>query len=325
MKDIQRLSPEQRARLERLGERGVLTREQVAAVLEELDAGPGATRGADTGLWEVVGYIGGALVLGGVSLLVSMSWVDLSRPSRVGLMVVASLVLAGVGVIIAGGPRGVRALADGRSSPRGRIVAVLFALAACTASMAVGSAVEVPGSPGVATLTATATGLLVALLAYAAIRRLPVLLATIGFSVGVVLAATEEWFDGSTPSVTVGLVALGAGWTALAVTGALRHRHVVLGAGVLIALTGAQCPVGSEQPSWAYGLTLLIALLCFGAYLTERAPVLLALGVLGVTVAVPEAVWHWSRGTLSGPLAVLLVGVVFVVAGGIGFRLRRNR
>ncbi|QUH05161.1 DUF2157 domain-containing protein [Saccharopolyspora erythraea] len=319
MNETHRLSSEQRARLERLADRGVLTREQVAAVLEELDHPRPVPESAGTGLWEVLGYIGGALVLGGASLLVGMSWEDLTRPGRVGLLAAATLVLAVAGLVIAGGPRGARAFAGQAPSPRGRIVGVLFALGACTAALAVGSGLDAYES-----LAATTTGLLAALLGYAVVRGVPLLVVAIGFSIGVVTSAAGEWFNDSTPLTTTALVALGAVWTALAVAGVLRYRHTALGAGVVIAMAGSQYPMSSEQPWWGYGLTLLIALACFAAYLVERAAVLLVLGVVGVTVSVPEAVWDWTGGALSGPLVVLLVGVVFLAAGGIGLRLRRN-
>lgn len=314
------LSSRQRAGLQRLVDRGVLTPDQAELVRGELDPERAADARRGGGLWEVLGYVGGALVLGGASLVVGMSWDDLARAARVALLAAATLALIGTGVGIAGGPREVRAFADREPSPRTRITGVLFVLASCTAALAVGSAVHVDGS-----LPATATGLLVAVLGYAATRGLPALVAALGFSVGVCLAAVYEWFAVTTTPLTVGLVALGALWAGLATAGALRHRRAALGGGVLIALVGAQQPVGTGQPWWGYGLTLLIAVLCFGAYLYARSPVLLALGVLGVTVAVPEAVWDWTDGALSGPVTVLLVGVVFLAASAAGWRLRRTR
>ncbi|MEV4648579.1 hypothetical protein [Saccharopolyspora sp. NPDC049357] len=319
MSNSQRLSPEQRARLERLGERGVLSREQVAAVLDELDIERGAPWGSRTAVWEVLGYIGGALVLAGAVLLVGMYWEDLAVPARVALLVAATLALVGAGLVIAGGPRALRAFGEADPSARSRIVSALFALASCTAALAVGSGVDVLES-----VAASVTGLLVALLGYVVVGGLPVLLATIGFSVGVVMAAVAEWFDSSSPATTTGLVALGAVWTALSALRVMGHRRPVLGAGVLIALAGAQYAVGVD-PSWVgYGLTLLIGLLCFGGYLVERAVVLLALGVLAVTVAVPEAIWDWTDGALGGPVAVLLVGAVFLTASALGLRLRKR-
>ena len=316
------LSSRQRAGLQRLVDRGALTPDQAESVRGELDPERAADARRGGGLWEVLGYVGGALVLGGASLVVGMSWDDLARSARVVLLAAATLALIGTGVGIAGGPREVRAFAEREPSPRTRITGVLFVLASCTAALAVGSAVHVDGA-----LPATAAGLLVAVLGYVATRGLPALVASLGFSVGVVLAAVNEWFAATTMTtpLTVGLVALGALWAGLATAGALRHRQAALGGGVLIALVGAQQPVGTGQPWWGYGLTLLIAVLCFGAYLYARSPVVLSLGVLGVTVAVPEAVWDWTDGALSGPVTVLLVGVVFLAASGAGWRLRRTR
>ncbi|TDC95435.1 hypothetical protein E1161_04435 [Saccharopolyspora aridisoli] len=320
MSNSQRLSSEQRARLDRLGEQGVLSREQVAAVLDELDRERGAAWGSRTAVWEVLGYIGGALVLGGAVLLVGMYWENLAVPARVALLVAATLALVGAGLVMAGGPRALRAFGgEAEPSARSRIVSALVALASCTAALAVASGVDVLES-----LAASVTGLLVASLGYVVVGGLPVLLVAVGFSVGVVAAAVAEWFDSSSPAHTTGLVALGTVWTALAVLGVVRHRRPVLGAGVLIALAGAQYAVGLNQSWVGYGLTLLIGLLCFGGYLVERAVVLLALGVLAVTVAVPEAVWDWTGGALGGPVVVLLVGVVFLAASALGLRLRRR-
>lgn len=46
-------------------------------------------------------------------------------------------------------------------------------------------------------------------------------------------------------------------------------------------------------------------------------------GVLGVSVAVPEAVWDWTDGA-GGAAGILLVGgAVLLVASGVGRRLHR--
>jgi hypothetical protein len=71
-------------------------------------------------------------------------------------------------------------------------------------------------------------------------------------------------------------------------------------------------------------LTALIAVACFAGYLRHRTVVLLAFGVLGITVAVPEAVSHWFRGAMGGPLLVLVVGLAFLAASGLGLALRRR-
>lgn len=313
------LNPQQRQAVRDLVERGVLSQDQADAVLTDLDVGRTQKAPWSSGFSEVLGYVGGALVLGGAALLLNMSWDDLSRAMRAGLLVAATLVLAVAGVAIAGGPRGVRTLAAAAPGARSRIVAVLFALGSGTAAMAMSSGFEHDDS-----VAATVVGLLVALIGYLALPSVPGLLATGGFSVGVVLSVTGEWMDSSTTAGTIGLIALGLLWAVLAGTDVLAQRQVGLGGGAAIALVGAQWPLGSENPVWGYTATLLLAVLCFAVFVVERAAVLLAAGVVGVTVAVPEAVWDWTGGALGGPLIVLLVGVVLLVAGGLGLRLHKS-
>lgn len=320
------LAPGQRAALNELVDRGVLSDEQLREVLTAVERDRaaadhgGVQRSARTGLWEVLGYVGGALVLGGSSLLVAMSWGDLGQNARVALLAAAAVVLLGAGVLLGGGPRGVRGMAQTSSSPRARIVAVLFALGSGASAMTVATAVN-----SFDAVAATATGFVIALLGYLALPSLPGLLATGGFSVGVVLAIDSQWFSSSTLSVSVGLLVLGAIWAFLALTGRLVDESIGLAGAAAIALSGAQVPVSSYSPWWGYVLTVLIAVACFAGYLRHRTVVLLAFGVLGITVAVPEAVWHWARGALSGPLTVLIVGLAFLIASGIGLLLRRTQ
>lgn len=313
------LAPRQRHALNALVDRGVLSQEQLREVLTAVEGSREPAADGRTGLWEVLGYVGGALVLGGASLLVGMSWQNLGQDAKVALLAAATAVLLAAGVVIGGGPRGVRAMAADGPSPRARIVAVLLALASGAAAMTVTTALD-----HYAALAATSAGFVIALLGYLALPSLPGLLATGGFSVGVVLAVDDQWFDSSTPSVSVGLLVLGAIWAALALSGRLVEESIGLAGAAAIALSGAQVPVGSQNPWWGYGLTALIAVACFAGYLRHRTVVLLAFGVLGITVAVPEAVSHWFRGAMGGPLLVLVVGLAFLAASGLGLALRRR-
>ncbi|GAB2683439.1 hypothetical protein GCM10027271_51800 [Saccharopolyspora gloriosae] len=324
------LPPRQRRALERLVERGTLTTEQSEAVAAELSADTAPQRPG--GLWEVLGYAGGALVLGGASLLLGMSWEDLSRTARVGMLAAATALLVAAGIFIARSPRGVRALAVTEPSRRSRIVAVLFALASGTTAMAVGSGLDHLDSLNVA-MVATGAGLLVAAVACAALPSVPGLLATGGFAYGFVLSLPGDWIGGEQIPEMVLLIALGAAWAALSAGGILERpardragrirREVGFGIGAATALSGAQWTVIGHQ-SWSYATTFVLAVLCFAAFLRLRSTVLLVFGVLGVTVAVPEALYDWTGGALGGPLIVLLVGAVLLTTGGLGLRLRNR-
>lgn len=316
------ITPRQRTALENLVERGVLTGEQFTAVLEALQQRRSAAPVRRGGLWEVLGYVGGALVLGGAALLVGLSWEDLTRSARVTLLLAATAVLVVAGTVIAGGPRGVMSLAGGGASAKARVVAVLLALASCTAAMATGSALE---SFGGAALAATAVGLLVAVAGFLLLPSKLGVFVSGAFSVGVVLAAAEEWFDSSTLVITIGLIALGAVWVTLALLRTRVDEAFGLVFGAVIALIGAQWPMSTEHLWWGYGTTVVIAALCFAGYVWLRIAALLVPGVIGMTIAVPEAVWDWTGGALSAPLTVLVVGLVFLIAAGAGVRLSNMR
>ena len=79
----------------------------------------------------------------------------------------------------------------------------------------------------------------------------------------------------------------------------IRHRATAAGIAAALALIGAQFP---EHAFIVYSATLVVALVCFGCYLADRMPILLIGGVIGVTIAVPEAVWDWTGGAVSGAL-----------------------
>lgn len=323
------LPAQQRRALERLVERGTLTAQQSEAVQAELAAETGPQRAG--GLWEVLGYAGGALVLGGAGLLLGMSWEELSRAVRAGLLAAATILLVAVGLFIANGPRGVHELAVEAPSRRSRIVSVLFALASGTAAMTVGSGIEDAAGVDVS-LVATLAGTAVAASATAALPSLPLLLATGAFAYGLALSITDGWTGGQLPQMVL-LILLGLVWAALSVGGVLDlpsrdragriRRETGLGIAAATALSGAQWTIGDDQ-AISYGTTFVLAVACFAAYLRLRSAVLLVFGVAGMTLAVPEAVYHWTDGALGGPLIVLLVGAVLLAVGGFGLRLRNR-
>ena len=61
------------------------------------------------------------------------------------------------------------------------------------------------------------------------------------------------------------------------------------------------------------------------SYRWLRSIVLLVAGVLGVTLAVPEAVLDWTNGALGASLILLVAGAVLVAASAVGLRLRRDK
>lgn len=291
--------------------------EAVCSALTTATAGSPVT--ARVRLAEVIGYVGGALLLAGASLVVGTAWDTLTRAGRVGLISAVAVGLALAGLLAGGGPIALRERAAGTASPRGRIVGVLFGLAAVTSALAGGVAVD-----NHSTLVAGAIGTLVAVAAYWMVPAVPELLAAGVLSATGVLGLVEV--VGSTPlRMGVALLGLGVLWAVLTGLRVVSHPAVGLAVAVVIDLVGAQLPMADAGTIWiSYTVTLVLAVVCFGLYLLNRTTVVLAGGVVAVTLAVPEAVWHWSGGTIDAAVLVLLAGAVLLVAGGLGLHLHRR-
>ncbi|MGH3331980.1 MAG: hypothetical protein ACRDPJ_11835, partial [Nocardioidaceae bacterium] len=132
-------------------------------------------------------------------------------------------------------------------------------------------------------------------------------------------------FGGPDPLV-FGLVVLAIGlvWLALAEKGVWREVLVARVIGAAIAVIGAQIPLGSDTAWVAYVATALVAAAGFAMYVVTRAWPYLAVGVVGVTLAVPEALLDWFEGAM-GPAGVLLAaGVTLLAASLLGLRLRQE-
>ncbi|MBX6723074.1 MAG: hypothetical protein IRY92_07545, partial [Dactylosporangium sp.] len=293
--------------------------EQADAVRAAL-AGASAPRGPARWLAELAGYVGGVLMLGGAGALLATTWDRLTDDGRAGLLAAVTVVLLGGGLVIAGGPRRLPALRAGAPARR-RVVGALVALSSGTAAWTVGVLVE-----GSATLTAASlAGLLLAVAGYAVLPTAFGLLASVAFSVVGTLSIVD--YLGAATSVTLGAVVLvlGAAWALLAALGLTPPRHLGLGLGAAIALVGAQLPLGvSDAAGWAYLLTLAVALACFALYRSQRAPVLLVAGVVGLAVVAPEAVWDLTGGAIGGALILLVAGAALIAASGIGMGMWRG-
>jgi hypothetical protein len=76
--------------------------------------------------------------------------------------------------------------------------------------------------------------------------------------------------------------------------------------------------------TWTYVITLGVAVACLALYRTQRRLVLLLAGVVGVTVAVPEAVWDVTNGAGGAAVILLVGGAVLLAASGLGMRVHRR-
>lgn len=284
-------------------------------------------------LAELAGYVGGALVIAAGALFISTEWMDLSVGQQVGLLAGIAVLLfaAGVGVGVTGG--GFGALRSDAQPVRRRLASVLFTGGAVTAAAAVivwlVDVIEQRGTEmdegqfiglgGSLTLVVLATvGYLMAhsLLGQAAIA--------VGAAYAIPFTLDSI---GDVDEVALGMVFLAVGlvWLALA------EREVwyeVLGARVIgsaFVLVGAQIPVFGSDHEWVgYLATILVAGAGFAMYVARRAWPYLAVGVAGVTLAVPEALLDWTEGSLGTAGVLLVAGVTLLGASLLGLRLRKE-
>jgi len=275
---------------------GTLSRQEAEAVRTALtDAEPSTP--IRRRVAEVIGYVGGALLVAGAALVVSTSWDSFSHAGRVGLLVGVTVVLIGAAVAL-----------------HNQVTGVLLALGAVTAGLAGAVAFDTH-----AALAGGLAALVLAVVGYAAwpsVFTLPVA----GIAGGTMVVGLVDLVGFSSSWIGAGLLMLAAVSALLVAVNAVQHRAVGAGVAAALALIGAQFP---EHAFVQYGTTLVVALLCFGWYLADRMPILLVGGVIGVTVAVPEAIWDWTGGAVNAAVLVLIAGAVLLLAGGIGLRIHR--
>jgi hypothetical protein len=289
----------------------------VLAALRRADAEQ-ASRG---GWWvEALGYIGGSLLLAGAITLVGVSWDDLTRAGRVGLLSLIALGLIGAGLLIGGGFGATLRLNREGPAVRRRITGVLLALAAAVGAIALAVAVDNRPDP-----LGPAFGLALAIGAYGLVRTVFGLLTAAVLSLITVVLLADD-VRGSVLIMTFALIALGVAWMVATFTARVQPTEVGLGVGATIGLIGAQQPLfDGANPTWAYALTVGFAVACLALYRARRAIVLLLAGVAGITIAVPEAVWDYTDGA-GGAAAILIVtGAVLLAASGAALRLRARR
>lgn len=285
-------------------------------------------------LAEVAGYVGGALVVAAGALYLSDQWESLSLAVQVGLPMAVGVLLfvAGVTVGVTGG--GLVVLRDGTQPVRQRLASVLFTAGAAAEAAAVSIwLVDVIERRGTEMEQGSLIGLggsfTLIVLAAVGYSLAPTLLGQLAVAAGSAYAipfTLDSLTTGEMPQIPLGLAFLGLGlvWLLLTERGIWQELLAGRVVGSLFAVVGAQIPVGSDQEWVGYLLTLLVAVAGFAMYVRMRAWPYLAVGVVGVTLAVPEALLDWTEGSLGTAGVLLVAGVTLLGASLVGLRLRKE-
>jgi len=319
--------------LERHGLVDLSRHDETVAVVDQALGGQvvGATT-LRSRLAELAGYVGGALVAVAGALFVADQWMNLSVVQQVGLLAVVAVLLFGAGVTVGVTGGGVATLRAGTQPVRQRLASVLFTAGAAAATAAVVVwLIDVIEQRGTEMEEGSLIGLggALTLIVVAAVGYLlaPTLLGQAAVAVGAGYAVPFTLDSiGDMDPLPLGLMflALGLGWLALAERGLWQELLAGRIIGSVFVVVGAQIPVGSEQAWIGYLLTLLVAAAGFALYVSRRAWPYLAVGVVGVTLAVPEALLDWTEGSLGTAGVLLVAGVTLLGASLAGLRLRKE-
>ncbi|MCC5949634.1 MAG: hypothetical protein JJT89_14380 [Nitriliruptoraceae bacterium] len=268
--------------------------------------GRGPARGGGGRAAEAIGYLGAALAVGALALILDELWRELVPGARLAL---ASLVT----VILAGSAFGLRR-ASGAAMDR--LVSVLSTLAvagtAWTASVLLRDVVDVATSPALVLVGLAATA--AAAVSYLPRPRLLPQVALLLASLFTVLQGLDLP-DLRPGSLWYGVVtaAVGGVWLVLGRGGWLTPRRTAELTGGALVLIGVQGASFSD----ARTVVLAIGIGVAGALvaLAIRTDVLhmLAVGALGAFVLVPQLVFEVFGDRIGAPATLLLVGLLLVL------------
>jgi hypothetical protein len=283
-------------------------------------------------LAEIAGYVGAAFVIGAASLFLGQNWEVLGRGGRFGVLaaITVALLVSGVAVLwrdlARSGPGWWRD--EPADDVRRRLASTLLTGAAAAGSFAVVVGLSPDGRPpaGYVPVAGSATALVIVaagyLLARGAVGQLGVAIsayAVVASGLSLAPVGGGWWYGGAA-------VVLGAAWAVLVWRRWVPERRFGLAITATFALAGAQTVALSGDPARypGYALTALAAAACFAGYARLRDWVLLAGGVVGATLVVPEFLYEVTGGSLGASGVLLVAGVTLLGGSLAGLRIRAD-
>ena len=129
----------------------------------------------------------------------------------------------------------------------------------------------------------------------------------------ITVTAAAIHLEGNQPAPSgLALWGLGIVWLALGWGGLLHPRRAVYGLGASAFLVGAMgtMPAGD----WGYVFALISVAALVGLAVVLGDLFMLGIAALGALMVLPASVTHFFPGALAAPLALLVTGIVLVVA-----------
>jgi hypothetical protein len=270
---------------------------------------PTASPAAATGVLDVVGYVGGALLLGAVIFVGSTLWSDLGRPARIALALASFLVPLAGGLVLE------------RLRTRRGLARALLALACVAAGFACFTILEnreLLVSSGVVVVAAVLGGIVVRSAAFYA----PGWFAAMVF--GQVVVGEELDLTGPDPTayaMTVAFLVVGA---VVGACGLLLRRHVAWTLAGLSGGAAALVLMVFDHPFLALGLATVVAAALFVAVVRWQ---LYGLAVVGCLLVL--GIWPWALHRILDSAFGVAVGLVaagcVLIASAVVLTRRRRR
>ncbi|TQS39739.1 DUF2157 domain-containing protein [Cryptosporangium phraense] len=309
-----------RSTLAELVSEQVLTPEQADTVSTRLVAlwTPGAPSTRRSRLVEVAGYLGGAMVLGGAAAIVVPTWDSFPAAARFGLAVVVTMLLLG-GLVAA------RFAQFGDVEARHRLASALGVLAAGAAAIAA----AVPATDPYEVLVGSIAALVVAVPSYGLVRGAPLLAgAWLASSVLVGDVLDRGQVEGTLPW-GLAFAVVGALWLLLA---APVPGNPVREPGLAAALGGCTGFGAAEALITEDAALLTVIGLIVGAgfaaatfvlyVVTRKYPALIPVVLIALVVPASALAGLFDSVLVAG-FAVVVIGALLLVAGGIALTTRR--
>ena len=316
---------------------GTITEEQRQAVQDALEsAGQAEHVGRRRMLSEILGYVGGAVIIVSVAFIVAQAWDPLGSTGRAVLFAAIAAVF-----FVTGWTLGHRLAGEaGR-----RLAATLMTAAAPLLALAIGIELdwllqsplsgtgEDPGRSWMAPFVLLCAAACAGAVAYIGYRRchsalgnaaMGIAAGASSFSIGWLITALARQSSDAIPILgLVLLIATGATWVALSLRGAFRERVVGQFVGMVEMLLGLQGLRDTFGPTWTVpALVLTGGIVLMVAYALLRQWPLLVGGVAGVILGGSELLISLAEGVVAAA-STLALGLAMLAAGVVLLRERR--
>lgn len=300
---------------------GVLTAAQAVAVTTAVRPALGEPPSPRRSRWpEILGYVGGAVTVVAVMLLVSTAWADFGPAGRSAVLAGTAVALVAAAVVIGGGsPRQLRRLRGPVEPERRRLVSTLLSAGVTAGGSAAGVAVQGDNH----LIVGGTVTLVLAAVAYTLVPSLLGQLVALG---GAVLTANGVLVSAGVDDVVpygLATAAIGAVWIVLVWLDVLAEPVAGVTLGLVVVFAGAQLVTSSEPlRAWGYAMTTATAVAAVAIYIRSRRWILLAVGLVALMTVVLEVVLDAFGQSLLALWLVLAVGLALLAVSGVVLRSR---